>query len=108
MEKPIEAARRSWRRKVQNLCLQCGRTAETEDHHLAGRRNDSGLTVPLCRACHAQITELLRRDGVDMRYTADSIERVERSLKGTSVFLALLADALWAWAELLHKSETGT
>ncbi len=104
MEKPIDTARRMWRRRAQRRCLQCGRRIEMEDHHPAGRRNDSELTGPLCRTCHAKETEALRREGVDMRYTANPIERVERSLKGTSVFLSGLSDALWRWAELLHKS----
>lgn len=106
MEKPIETARRMLRRRAQRRCLECGRRVETEDHHPAGRRNDSELTGPLCRTCHAKETELLRREGIDMRSTANSIERVERSLKGTSVFLGSLADALWRWSELLHRSRT--
>jgi 5-methylcytosine-specific restriction endonuclease McrA len=100
-ETPIETARRLRRRKDQHLCLQCGRRIQTEDHHPAGRQHDPQFTTALCQACHGQATEMLRRAGVDMRYTASSIERVVRSLKATAVFLLSLAEAHLRWAESL-------
>jgi hypothetical protein len=100
-ENPIRTARRLTRREQQSLCLQCGRQIEIEDHHVAGRGHDPELTAPLCQACHAQVTENLRRADVDMRFTPDSVERVRRALKATAVFLRMLAEALWRWAELL-------
>jgi hypothetical protein len=100
-ENPIRTARRLTRREQQSLCLQCGRQIEIEDHHVAGREHDPELTAPLCQACHAQVTENLRRADVDMRFTPDSVERVRRALKATAVFLRMLAEALWRWAELL-------
>jgi hypothetical protein len=61
------------------------------------------LTAPLCQACHAQATELLRRADVDMRKTSSSVERVRRSLKAAAVFLGMLAEAMWRWADLLER-----
>lgn len=98
---PLLTARRLLRRAEQNLCLQCGRTIRTESHHVAGRNHDPELTAPLCQACHAQDTEMLRRAEVDMSKTSSSVERVRRSLKATAVFLWMLAEALWRWAESL-------
>jgi hypothetical protein len=100
-ENPIETARRLSRRAAQNRCLLCGRRIEIEQHHTAGRRHDLELTVPLCRACHAQATENLRRGNVDMRRATNSVERVRRALKATAIFLWMLAEAMWRWAEWL-------
>jgi len=98
---PLLTARRLARRADRSLCLQCGRATRTESHHVAGRRHDPEFTAPLCQACHAQATEMLRRAEVDMKKTANSIERVRRALQATAVFLSMLAEALWRWAESL-------
>jgi NAD-dependent SIR2 family protein deacetylase len=100
---PIETARRRWRRVEQHRCLRCGRKIRTEKHHVAGRNHDPAFAVPLCQSCHAQATELLRSAEVDMRKTSSSIERVRRSLKATAVFLWMLAEAMWRWAESLNR-----
>lgn len=105
-ETPIQTARRLQRRVDQDRCSICGRKLQIEEHHVAGRRHDVELTVPLCTPCHDRVTDELRRAGVDMRSTRDSVERVRRALKATSVFLRLLAEALWRWAESLLDSET--
>lgn len=100
---PIDTARRLQRRTEQNRCLQCGRKTTIEKHHVAGRNHDPELVAPLCQACHAQITESLRRAQVDMRYEANSIARIEKALRATAVFLRMLAEALWRWAESLKR-----
>ena len=104
-EEPLKTARRLSRRKDQNRCLLCGRTIRSERHHVAGRNHDPPLTAPLCQACHALATENLRRASVDMRFEADPIERVRKGLKATAVFLRMLAEALWRWAESLNRSK---
>jgi hypothetical protein len=103
-EIPIQTARRLARRTEQDRCAICGRKIQIEKHHVAGRNHDPDLTAPLCQACHAQATENLRQGDVDMRYTPDSRERVRRALKATSVFMRMLAEALWRWAECLRES----
>jgi hypothetical protein len=100
-ETPITTARRLSRRAEQNRCLQCGRKTKIEQHHVAGQNHDADFTAPLCPACHAQVTENLRRADVDMRRTPNADERVRRALKATAVFLWMLAEALWRWAESL-------
>jgi hypothetical protein len=102
---PIQTARRVARRAGQNRCLQCGRKTGIEQHHVAGRNHDPELTAPLCLGCHAQATENLRRADVDMRRAPNSEERVRRALKATAVFLWMLAEALWRWAESLKPSK---
>ena len=102
-ETPIKTSRRLSRRTDQHRCLQCGRKIRTEKHHVAGRNHDPEFTAALCQACHAQATELLRKADVDMRYTPNPVERVRRALKATAVFLWMLAEALWRWAESLKQ-----
>ena len=103
-ETPIQTARRLQRRADQDRCSICGRKLQIEEHHVAGRNHDVELTAPLCTPCHDRATENLRRAGVDMRSTRDSVERVRRALKATSVFLRMLAEALWRWADSLLDS----
>jgi len=105
-ESPIQTARRLSKRAEQDRCSICGRKLQIEKHHVAGRNQDPELTAPLCLACHAQVTENLRRGDVDMRYTPDSVERVRRALKATAVFLRMLAEALCRWAESLRGPES--
>jgi hypothetical protein len=63
------------------------------------------LIAPLCQVCHAHATENLRKAAVDMRCTRDSIERARRALRGAAVFLWMLAEALWRWADSLKRSK---
>jgi hypothetical protein len=98
-ENPIQTARRRSRRKDQDRCLLCGRSLGIEQHHVAGKNHDPPLKASLCQACHALATENLRRADVDMRYETDSVQRVRKALKATAVFLHMLAEALWRWAE---------
>jgi hypothetical protein len=104
-ETPIETARRLLRRVEQDRCSICGRELQVQKHHVAGRSHDAELTAALCIACHDQVTENLRRADVDMRYTRDPAERVRRALRATAVFLQMLAEALFRWAESLLDSE---
>jgi hypothetical protein len=104
-ETPIKTARRLSRRAEQDRCSICGWNVQIEKHHVAGGRHDPELTAPLCIACHAHITESLRRADVDMRHTPDPAERVRRALKATAIFLRMLAEALWRWADTLRKAD---
>ena len=105
-ETPIQTACRLSKRAEQDRCSICGQKLQTEKHHVAGRNHDPELMVPLCIACHARVTEDLRQGGVDMRYTRDSVERVRRALKAAAVFLRMLAEALWRWAESLRGTDS--
>ena len=100
-ENPIETARRLSRRREQDRCLLCGRKARIEQHHVAGKNHDPQFTGPICQACHALATENLRRADVSMRHEPKSVGRVRNALKATAVFLGMLADALWRWANWL-------
>jgi hypothetical protein len=102
-ENPIRTARRSSRREHQNRCMLCGRRRQIERHHVAGKNHDPPLIAPLCLACHALATENLRRADIDMRFEPNSVERVRKSLNATAVFIQLLSDALFRWADSLPR-----
>jgi hypothetical protein len=103
-EKPIETARRNTRRLEQGRCLLCGRTGILiELDHTAGQNHDEFLKAPLCIPCHAMVTEFRRRADAEMRRAPNSIQRVKCALKATAVFLKLLADAMYRWAELISE-----
>ncbi|SRR5258708_5575260 len=105
-ENPIQTARRASRREDQDRCLLCGRSKRIEQHHVAGRNHDPAFTTPLCEACHALATENLRRADVSMRYERDSVARIGKALKALSIFLRMLAEALWRWAECLLETRS--
>jgi hypothetical protein len=105
-EKPIETARRKTRRLEQGRCLLCGRTGLLiELDHTAGQNHDDFLKAPLCIACHAMVTELRRRADADMSFQTSATKRVKCALKATAVFLKLLAEAMFRWADLLASTE---
>ena len=74
-------------------------------HHVAGRRNDPDLTVPLCLNCHAAQHESMLTGGVQLRDdttpTATMLDRLARMLGGAGVFLLALGARLVEWAAYL-------
>ena len=98
-EDPIQTARRISRRKARRLCLTCGRKLPIERHHVEGRNHDPDFTADLCQACHALVTEKLRRAGADMKRQPNAAQRRKNQLKAGSVFLHEFADTLWQLSE---------
>lgn len=101
------AARR--RRRIERLgpdcaCALCGYRNPSalvlvsrtllEAHHVFGRKRDWGLTVVLCRNCHAEITEDLMRAGVPMVRERDPRRRVAFALLSAAVFFKKYANSL--------------
>lgn len=76
-------------------------------HHVAGRRNDPDLTVPLCLNCHAEQTEAHRRVGLPLRDSVDPpptlLDRLAALLAGAGVFLTELGERMVAWADVLRQ-----
>jgi hypothetical protein len=76
-----------------------------ENHHTVIEKHDSELTVLLCRNCHAEVTEDLRRAGVSTKPESDPKLRVSIMLDALAVFLEALTPALRRWAELLRNNQ---
>jgi hypothetical protein len=78
--------------------------ADIEEEHAAGRKHDSHLVAPVSHESQVRVTRNREAAGVSMRFEKDPIRRVILALKATSVFLELLSESMWNWAELLEKS----
>jgi hypothetical protein len=101
-QNPIRTARRKARRLDQGRCILCGRTGVLiEMDHIAGQNHDPDLTGPLCRSCHALITEFRIRAGAEMTEQGKPAERVRAALKSAAVFMHEFAEAMRRWADWL-------
>lgn len=65
-----------------------------EAHHVFGRKRDSESTVVLCRNCHAEITELIRRAGIPMKRERDPRKRAGYMLRSGAVFFQKYAESI--------------
>ena len=92
-------------------CARCGLvTPETlisaqrsilEAHHACGREND-GATVPVCRNCHAILTEGQRAAGAPLAPPPTVLHQIAAALASFFAFLADLAERGMAWVEGLR------
>lgn len=108
--------RRARRIGPDAACARCGlATPETliaadrsilEAHHVCGRANDSGLTVPLCRNCHAVATEGQRAAGATFAAPPTVLHQIAAALASFFAFLADLAERGMAWAGALASLST--
>jgi hypothetical protein len=69
-----------------------------EDDHVVGRAHDPKFIFPICRNCHAVLTEDRLRAGVSMRPAPDQNTRDVLRLEGLAVFHEKTAEALRRWA----------
>lgn len=120
-QNPIKTAAREARRtrtlSEDATCVRCGMANLAalvegaanllEDHHVVGRRHDGGLTIPLCRNCHAILTEDNRRAGADMRQQPSLLERIVNVLRALGAFFSDLAQRFFDWAERLARLVAG-
>jgi hypothetical protein len=67
-------------------CVICGSPERVEANHVGGQNHIAWFTMPLCGEHHDRFHALLRQIGVDLRYTADRVERFIRVLKCILVF----------------------
>jgi hypothetical protein len=98
---------------TEAACVHCGEAQwETliptpksllEAHHVVGHANDAELTVPLCRNCHAKLTEQLRQNGTSMGKPQTLLDRIVAILRGLAAFFRTLADKLSGWAEAVLR-----
>jgi hypothetical protein len=74
-----------------------------EHHHVVCKHHDQELTVPLCRNCHAEVTEGLRQDDINPRFQPNKVVRIALVLTAMAVFFEKLAPAFRRWAEQLME-----
>lgn len=98
-------------------CARCGITTPEalimvghsllEAHHVVGKAHDCDLTVPLCRNCHAEVTEGARDAGASMRPAGSIWERVVMMLRALGSFFLCLGQHLIQWAGELAEAIEG-
>jgi len=90
-------------KRVKALKCLCGSGKDVEWHHLGGKNHVFWFCAPLCRGHHAELTAMLQRAGVEMRYTSDPDERMRRARLATYVFLWFLDGILAAKSDRLKR-----
>jgi len=85
-------------------CALCGATGvRLERHHVAGRAIDPALTVPLCTACHDELSEGQRLRRADLAHGRERSlpETIVAVLREAGHFLVALGERLVYWSEQL-------
>jgi hypothetical protein len=92
-------------------CVRCGIAAlETlvpikrsilESHHICARENDPGLTVPVCRNCHAVLTEGQQAAGVTFTTPPTLLHQIAAALASLFAMLHDLCERGMDWAHQL-------
>jgi len=75
-----------------------------EDHHSVGRNHDPDLTVALCRNCHAELTEGVRKAGADMIEKPHVLDRIIHILRALGAFFRMLGEAFQRWAQEIEDT----
>jgi hypothetical protein len=109
-------ARRAKRERLLGedaACLLCGLAnidtltlvsrSVLDAHHVVGRANDDELTTPLCRNCHAEVTEGYRDAGVPLNRPPTILHKLAAILRALGNLLSALGRKLSAWAETLIR-----
>ncbi len=112
---PIGTAARRARRERRfgsgAACVRCGiaepetliatRRTLLEAHHVCGRANDDGLAVPVCRNCHAILTESQQAAGVRFTPPPTSLHQIAAALVSLFAFIVELGERGMNWARAL-------
>lgn len=99
----VRAARRARRFGADAVCVLCGfsnpialilvsRTL-LEEHHVYGANNDDNTRVPLCRNCHALVTEGIQATGATMRKQRSLFEQLAETNLISAVFYRAAAES---------------
>ena len=75
-------------------CVLCGSTRNVQGNHPGGRHHLAWFTMPFCDECHFLFHEMVKRAGIDLRYTHDLVERTRRALAAIKVAEWMLLEQL--------------
>ena len=94
-------------------CVLCGLTTIAsliavsrdvlEAHHIVGHANDEALTAPLCRNCHAEVTDGYRDAGVSLNRPPTLLHKLVAILRALGAMLTAVGQKCAAWAEALAQ-----
>lgn len=114
---PMNAAARHARRERRfnpdTACVRCGiTTPETlvpvkrrflEAHHVCGQAHDDALTVPVCRNCHAVLTEAQHAAGVVFQAPPTILHQLASALASLFAMLHELCERGMTWTDALSR-----
>ena len=75
-------------------CIICGTLTGIEHNHVGGRNHIAWFTAPFCKVHHTQFHEHLRNAGVDLRYTSNALERLNRASQAMIICQLLINQAM--------------
>ncbi len=98
------------------VCVRCGISEPRamvpihrrylEAHHVCARANDAALTVPVCRNCHAILTEGQRAAGVSFDPPPTLLHQLAAALRSFFSMLFELSEVGMGWARGLSALAT--
>lgn len=113
MQTAARRARREQRFSPNAACVRCGLTTPDaliavrrpflEMHHVCGRANDDSLTTPVCRNCHAILTEGQHAVGVTFTAPPTLLHQIAAALTSFFAFLRDFAERGMAWTDALSR-----
>lgn len=81
-------------RRESKICTICGAPRFIEQNHPGGQNHIPWFTLPFCKVHHDQFHELLRVTGVDLRYTPNELERLNRASQAIMVCQCMINEAM--------------
>src|SRR6267378_6491423 len=88
------AGRGVMKSRERAACILCGRRRRVQGNHPGGKKHVAWFIMPLCEIHHDQFLEVLRNIGVDLRYTPNELERLNRASQAIIVCQWLIAEAV--------------
>lgn len=85
---------KSRRKHAVPACIICGTRNAIEQNHVGGENHIAWFTAPFCKVHHEQFHELLRNIGIDLRYTTNELERLNRASQAIIICQWLVAEAM--------------
>lgn len=76
---------------------------DIEEEHVAGRKHDPNLVAPVSHEGQLTVTRNREAAEVGRSFEKNRTKRVALALKSLSVFLELLSESTWKWAEILEE-----
>lgn len=74
-----------------------------EAHHVCGQAHDGALTVPVCRNCHAILTEGQHAAGVVFQAPPTILHQLASALASLFAMLHELCERGMTWADALSR-----
>jgi hypothetical protein len=76
------------------VCVICGAPRFIERNHPGGQNHIAWFTMPFCKFHHDQFHEQLRNIGIDLRYTPNELERLNRASQAIIVCQWMISEAM--------------